>query len=214
MALVDADYQFRWLDVGATGGMYDAGIFLESELRLALEGETLPIPDPEPLPTDTEAMPYFFLGDDAFPLKSWLMKPYSNRDLTRKQRVYNYRISRGRRIVENAFGILAGCWQVLHRCIQLDVQTTTKLIMACCTLHNMMMQENPTDVVAAADREDVNHHVVPGSWRRGIHKLRPLTIERGNKAGQAAQSQRNVLKHYFCGPAGSVPWQDDHLLDY
>ncbi|MCP3882082.1 MAG: transposase family protein, partial [Sulfitobacter sp.] len=37
MALVDSDYQFRWIDVGTSGGASDARIFLDSELREALE---------------------------------------------------------------------------------------------------------------------------------------------------------------------------------
>ena len=70
------------------------------------------MPEPECLPNDETPKPYYFISDDAFALKTWLMKPHSSRDLTWVQRVFNYRLSRARRIVENAFGILAqrfGC---------------------------------------------------------------------------------------------------------
>ncbi len=115
------------------------------------------------------------------------MKPYSRRSLTRKQWVFNYRLSCGRCIVENAFGILAGRWQCLYKSIQLDIKT--------------------------ADREEATYYVVPGFWRQG-QQLKPLTVERGNRACKAAQNQRDVQKEYFCSPVGSVPWQDEHLLDY
>ena len=51
--------------------------------------------------------PYVFVGDDAFALKKFMMKPYPQQNLTADKRVYNYRHSRAKRISENLFGILA-----------------------------------------------------------------------------------------------------------
>ena len=44
---------------------------------------------------------YFILVDGAFPLKLWLMEQYSRCDMDLNQRVLNYRLSRGRRVMEN-----------------------------------------------------------------------------------------------------------------
>ena len=51
------------------------------------------------------------------------MKPYAQRQLTKEQRVFNYRLSRGRRIVENAFGILGQRWQIRITTMQHDTET-------------------------------------------------------------------------------------------
>ena len=65
------------------------------------------LPPCEQLPDGDTDIPYFLIGDDAFALKSWMMKPYSKREMTASERIFNYRLSRARRIVENAFDILA-----------------------------------------------------------------------------------------------------------
>lgn len=107
MAVADADYKFLFCDVGATGCSSDGGIFSATTLREALEKNTIGLPAPEPLPGDDKPIPFFLVGDDAFPLREWMMKPFPSRNLGRPERIFNYRLSRARRIIENAFGIMA-----------------------------------------------------------------------------------------------------------
>ena len=73
MALVDGDYQFLWVDVGAVGSSSDGQIFKHSELRQKLEDGTIGFPEAAPLVPDGPLVNYFILGDDAFPVKTWLM---------------------------------------------------------------------------------------------------------------------------------------------
>ena len=110
MCLVDSDYKFLWIDVGGCGHMSGAHLFNASELKDCLEDNIIGFPLTYPLSNEDRPTPYFILGDDAFGLRTYLMKPYAHRQLTKEQRVFNYRLSRGRRIVENAFGILAQRW--------------------------------------------------------------------------------------------------------
>jgi hypothetical protein len=55
------------------------------------------------------------VGDDAFPLKTYSLKPYLHRTLTYEQNIFNYRLSRARRIVENVFGILASRFRIFQK---------------------------------------------------------------------------------------------------
>ena len=109
LAVVDSDYKFMYVDVGAVGAESDAGIFAQSQLASLLENHQANFPPAEPLQGEPSGnpCPYFLLGDDAFALREWMMKPFPSRGLTVAERVFNYRQSRARRVVENAFGILA-----------------------------------------------------------------------------------------------------------
>ena len=86
----------------------DAQIFNFSKLRRKIENDTLGLPPPEPLGPGGPNLHYFLLGDDVFALMPRLVKPYSRRQLTREERIANYRICRGQRVAENAFEILVG----------------------------------------------------------------------------------------------------------
>ena len=109
LALVDHQYNFMFIDVGAVGAESDTGILAQSRLADLFINTQANLPPGEPLPGDSEGenVEYFMVGDDAFGLKHWMMKPYPSRGLTRAERIFNYRLSRARRVVENAFGILA-----------------------------------------------------------------------------------------------------------
>ena len=68
LALVDAEYKFLWVNVGASGSSSDALIFNCSKLRRRIENGTLVLPPPEPLGPGEPDLYYFLLGDDAFGL--------------------------------------------------------------------------------------------------------------------------------------------------
>ena len=111
MAICNADYEFIYVDIGAEGTVGDATWFKDSRLKAALEARALNIPPEEPLPFDDVPIPYFFAGDSAFPLRDYMIIPYTGarglRSLGRPKRIFNYRQSRARRVIECTFGILA-----------------------------------------------------------------------------------------------------------
>ena len=77
-------------------------------------------------------------GDPAYPLTTWLMKPYSDcGQLTQKQRKFNYRVSRAKVVVENAFGQLKGRWQSLLKRNDSAMEFLPTYVTACCMVHNI-----------------------------------------------------------------------------
>lgn len=72
-----------------------------------------------PLPGSRVATPAYFVGDDAFPVSKTMIKPISGRRLGENGRIYNYRISRARRVIENDFRILVARLRVFENMINL-----------------------------------------------------------------------------------------------
>jgi hypothetical protein len=93
---------------GLYGRNSDGGIFAHSKLGKYLETH-LGIPEDKQLPGTLCLAPHVIMGDVAFPLKAYLLKPYpgSQSKGDNEKSIFNYMLSRSRRVVENAFGILS-----------------------------------------------------------------------------------------------------------
>ena len=75
-----------------TAGSCSDQIFNASRLKRRIDDGTIGFPDPAPITQGGKDVPYFILADDAFALKTWLMKPYGRRMLTREERIANYMV--------------------------------------------------------------------------------------------------------------------------
>ena len=140
---------FTWVDVGSDGSSGDARVFNASELKECIEDGSIGFPEPEPLPDDDKPMPYFIAADDAFALRTWLMKPYSKRQMSDTERIFNYRLSRAHR------------WRCLLTTLLQKPETVTSIVMACVCLHNLMRIRYPTLQNYEVDQEENNK---PSPW--------------------------------------------------
>lgn len=125
-ALVDSNYKFLYVDVGSKGRISDGGVFKNTNLYKKLEKKELNIPPPEILQIPYEtAVPYFILGDNAFALNEYTMKPYEGTpEYGSMERIFNYRLSRARRVVENAFGILSSLVQSIEEALTIGTRNS------------------------------------------------------------------------------------------
>lgn len=210
LGLVDSDYKFMWATVGAPGSCSDGGIWKRGPLHRKLLQGRAGLPAPEPLPGHRTPVPWFFVGDAAFALEPWLQKPFPHRGSTRAERLYNYRFSRARRIVENGFGILVGHWRCLTTTLGQAPENVVKITVSCLTLHNLIRVRRGRPQPGEVDQGDERD----GAWRE-LPRLRPNANLRGARPGntQAARYReatraRDYLRDYYCSPQGAVPWQD------
>ena len=165
------------------------------------------LPPPKSIQGISQKIDYHIVGDDAFPMATNLMKPYPHRNLEKGKRIFNYRLSRARRVVENAFGILSNRWRVFLTAIRLSPDKVTDIIFATCCLHNYMVNKNKATYLSAIDQENVDHTVSAGVWRNDpcLSGLQPTTTVHNRPRN--AKVQRDLLTTYF-NNHGADPWQN------
>lgn len=158
-------------------------------------------------------IPNVCVGDDAFSLFEYIMKPYPNRGLTEDHRIFNYRLSRARRISENAFDILAAKFRVFFHYI-VGQPWKCCIVHACLALHNFLLC-NHSALYAPPGTMDVmtgdGDVQTPGTWRsEGESTIKDMQVP-GMNYSRSASHIRDSFCEYVNGP-GQVPWQWRTLL--
>lgn len=166
--MCDANYIFVSIDIGAYGRQSDGDIFKHSLLGQKLEANAMDFPAPKSLWENGPDMPYVIVADEAFPLTPYLLRPYSGKDgLSTEQRIYNYRLSRARRMIENSFGILANQERIFRRPILASVENVIKIVQATICLYNFLRKSNINNTgnygnPELVDCEDENYNIISG----------------------------------------------------
>lgn len=215
MASCDAFYKFTMVDIGAAGSNHDSYVFRTSAFGERLMRNELPIPKPKALPGTEVVMPHYLSADAAFPLHENILKPYPGHYLGVSKNIFNYRISRGRRTIENAFGIMCQRWRQLLKPIVANVDTCEKITKACVALHNFLQcsEEDLPDVERTycpsgyADYIDSTGNLQTGRWRNEAANRRSMTRLGSNFSTRDARNNRDKLAEYFQSREGSIPSQ-------
>ncbi|XP_055919377.1 putative nuclease HARBI1 isoform X2 [Eupeodes corollae] len=191
MAVADAQYRFIYIDVGAYGSEGDASVFLTSSFGRSIVQNTIALPESTYI--GCNQMPFVFVGDDAFPLSERIMKPYTPQrgaNLSDSETIFNYRLSRARRCVENSFGILVAKFACLSRTLFCGPERAQKITSACY-------------------RYDVDGRLIEGEWRNKVQNIIHLdrSSQRQSRPNESSKKTRDVFKEFVNSNDGSLPWQ-------
>lgn len=206
MAIVNADYDFIYVSVGCNGRVSDGGVIETTEFYDRLQENRLKLPDKE---NTTNNLNFVFVGDDAFALQEHILKPYPSKNLTTTQRIFNYRLCRARRTVENAFGIMASRFRIFHTEINMKPEKIDHIVLAACVLHNFLRRHSQGTYMSSGsiDLEDLDSGtIIGGEWRQE-DILNGLQLSTSRNVSQQAKDCRDAYKNYFLDK-GKVSWQD------
>ncbi|XP_051159349.1 uncharacterized protein LOC127280426 [Leptopilina boulardi] len=146
------------------------------------------------------------------------MRPYPGRCTGRMphdQRIFNYKLSRARRTIENTFGIMCSQWRIFRVPIHATEEHIHLIILAAVVLHNYLQKEEedypedarhycPTNFVDNFE----NGEEIEGEWRRDFQMNAFAPLPSVHVQRITALRIQNYLKDYFSNE-GSVPWHDD-----
>lgn len=149
-AVVNGKKVFTDFACGFPGSMHDARVLRGSAIfRSAEQGEILTAPTV--IVGGREITPYL-VGDSAYPLSPWLMKPYPEGTRDPQEITFNKELSSARVQVECAFGMLKNRWRILQKRFDSDIELAIKATIACAVLHNICIRNND-----AWDEDDDNN---------------------------------------------------------
>ncbi|KAJ8876533.1 hypothetical protein PR048_020978 [Dryococelus australis] len=125
-------------------------------------------------------MRYVLVANDAFPLREYIMKPFSRKVATPANKIFSYRLSRARRMIE------------IHH-----------IVMACCTLHNFLRSKvhQKTPLESLDEEELKSGNVSPGPRCNESMSLSKTSWHPTNSAKLVRESFVENLNN------GHVPWQ-------
>ncbi|KAJ8359178.1 hypothetical protein SKAU_G00157030 [Synaphobranchus kaupii] len=135
-----------------------------------------------------DVVPHTFVGDEAFPLRCNLMRPYPGHSLSQEKRIFNYRLSRAR-LVENAFGILAARFRMYRTLMGQHPQNVEACVKATCILHNLL-------------RRTMGTHSATEAGEQPTPNLLDISRQGPNNATRAAMRVRETWSSAMAATSG------------
>jgi hypothetical protein len=139
---------------------------------------------------------FYFLGDAAYSLMPWLMCPIPGSHLpdTRGD-VYNNYLSKGRQVIERAFGMLVNRWRIMVAGLEsMSIRSMVKIVKVCCLLHNLCLRDNMSRKIIVS-RDDAHRHPFDPAEVTDAH-TNAVLLAHGNKKGKIVGRIRTHVPTY------------------
>jgi hypothetical protein len=106
----DSKNRFIFIDIGAFVKQIYGGTCSGSTLYHFLGDSETNLLKSASFEGNGAEMSFVILGDKAYPLKTYIMKPVARKEMSCEERIFNCTLSQARRCFECAFGILTEKW--------------------------------------------------------------------------------------------------------
>ncbi|KAL1489224.1 hypothetical protein ABEB36_014157 [Hypothenemus hampei] len=160
-AQVVCDHKKRIVDifVGYPGSVHDGRVFRNSPLSRILQ---------------EKCRDFYLLADSGYPCLPQMLTPFRDTgNLTRRQRNFNYILSKNRYVIEHCFGLLKQKLRQLYHIKLKSIPDIVHFIRSCAVLHNLAIDDefiihyeilphpddNPVEIEIENDEDDGNGSV-------------------------------------------------------
>ncbi|XP_048345372.1 protein ANTAGONIST OF LIKE HETEROCHROMATIN PROTEIN 1-like [Sphaerodactylus townsendi] len=181
------DHRGRFIDIELSwcGKDKDASFFQTLGLCEAMDQGSFVPGNPTMTLSDVE-IPPLILGDESYPLKKWLMTPFTGNLDPRKER-FNSHLSDCRKMAGHAFGLLKGRWRCLATRLEVAEENVIPVVVGSVVLHNIC--------------ESRGHALLDGPWvQDGAWDQTPeghLKFPTSTEDTRNGNQVREVLASYF-----------------
>lgn len=89
MAICDTNCEFLYIDIDCNGRVSDGGVWDNTRISSSIATQTAGLPSDRKLPGTERRLPYVFVADDAFPMQSHILKSFSHRTQSDRERIFS-----------------------------------------------------------------------------------------------------------------------------
>ncbi|KAH6765628.1 PIF / Ping-Pong family of plant transposase [Perilla frutescens var. hirtella] len=181
-AVVDPDMKFRSIIAGWPGKMNDSSVLQSSSLFTQCEKHEK-LKGPKISLSEAVELSEYIVGDAGYPLLSWLITPYQESRLPETKLDFNKRLLATHFVAHKALAKLKEVWKMMKGELwRPDKHKLPRFILACCILHNIIIDVEEDDDLPSALVHDEGY--IP---------------EICKDVDETASLVRDKLSHFFSG---------------